>query len=64
MALSREFADKSLQAAISAIELYNIDEVFCSPVIGVILDGKLINKASGLSDVVTTLRRFKLLSHA
>jgi hypothetical protein len=41
-----------------------IDAVYRTPVIGVISDGKLIDQATGLSDVVTTLHRFHLLSHS
>jgi hypothetical protein len=38
-----------------------IQSVYRTPVIGVILDGKLIDHATGLSEVMDTLRRFKVL---
>lgn len=38
-------------------------EVFRSPVLGVIIDGNLVDKATGLSDVLNTLRRFQALDH-
>jgi len=41
-----------------------IDGVYHTPVIGVISDGKLIDKATGRADVVATLRRFHVLNHA
>jgi hypothetical protein len=41
-----------------------IGGVYRTPIIGVISDGKLIDHASGLSDVGKTLRRFKLLDHS
>jgi hypothetical protein len=40
-----------------------IDGVHRTPVIGVISDGKLVDHAAGLSDVVSTLRRFHVLTH-
>ncbi|MFL5241091.1 MAG: hypothetical protein ACJ8FY_03200 [Gemmataceae bacterium] len=38
-----------------------INGVYRTPVIGVILDGKLIDYATGLSDVKETLHRFNVL---
>ena len=38
-----------------------IDPVYRTPVIGVIADGKLVDQATGLSDVANSLRRFKVL---
>ena len=38
-----------------------IGDVYQTPIIGVISDGKLIDHATGFSDVAQTLRRFKLL---
>lgn len=40
-----------------------MQEAFRTPVIGVIIDGKLVDKATGLSEVVNALRRFKALVH-
>lgn len=41
-----------------------IDGVYRTPVIGVISNGKLIDKAAGLADVIATLRRFNVLNHS
>jgi hypothetical protein len=41
-----------------------IDGVYRSPVVGVISDGRLVDHATGLSDVVSTLQRFHALSHS
>jgi hypothetical protein len=41
-----------------------IGGVYRTPIVGVVSDGKLIDHASGLSDVGKTLRRFKLLDHS
>jgi hypothetical protein len=41
-----------------------IDNVHRTPVIGVIVDGKLIDRATGLAEVTSTLRRFNVLSHS
>jgi hypothetical protein len=41
-----------------------IDGVYDTPVIGVIMDGKLIDRATGLSGVLSTLRRFNVIAHS
>jgi hypothetical protein len=41
-----------------------IDGVYDTPVIGVMMDGKLIDRAAGLSQVVSTLRRFNVMDHS
>ncbi len=41
-----------------------IGGVHRTPVIGVISDGKLIDHATGLSDVTNALRRFNVLNHS
>ena len=41
-----------------------IDAVYRTPIIGVISDGRLIDQATGLSEVVTTLHRFHVLNHS
>lgn len=41
-----------------------IDGVYRTPIIGVISEGKLIDQATGLSDVVSTLHRFHILSRS
>lgn len=38
-----------------------IGEVFCTPVLGVFIDGNLIDHADGLSEVIAVLRRFHVL---
>jgi hypothetical protein len=40
-----------------------IDDVYRMPIIAVISDGRLIDQATGLADVVTTLHRFHVLNH-
>ena len=40
-----------------------IGNVSRTPVIGVLIDGTLVDKATGLSDVRNALRRFNLLEH-
>jgi hypothetical protein len=40
-----------------------IDDVYRTPVIGVLIDGKLVDQATGVSDVVDVLRRFSVLDH-
>lgn len=39
-----------------------IERVYRTPVIGVFVDGKLIDQATGISDVSNTLRRFNVLN--
>ena len=41
-----------------------IDKIYRTPIIGVISDGRLIDHASGLPDVLTTLHRFHVLNHS
>ena len=41
-----------------------IDDVYRTPIIGVISDGRLIDQATGLPGVMTTLHRFHLLDHS
>src|SRR5438105_3386477 len=40
-----------------------IGGVSCTPIVGVISSGKLIDQATGLPDVQKTLRRFNVLNH-
>jgi hypothetical protein len=42
----------------------DIDGVYRTPIIGVICDGKLIDHATGLPDVLTTLHRFHILNNS
>src|SRR5207245_3064669 len=41
-----------------------IEAVYRTPVIGVISDGKLVDHATGLAEVMSTLRRFNVLNHS
>ena len=41
-----------------------INGVYRTPILGVISNGTLIDQATGLSDVVTTLYRFDVLNHS
>jgi hypothetical protein len=38
-----------------------LGNVYRTPVVGVTIDGELVDHASGLAEVTSTLRRFKLL---
>jgi hypothetical protein len=41
-----------------------IEGVYRTPILGVISNGKLIDQATGLSDVVSTLHRFHVLDRS
>jgi hypothetical protein len=41
-----------------------VSSVFRTPVIGVIIDGRLVDQATGLPDVETALHRFHVLNHS
>ena len=41
-----------------------VNGVYRTPVVGVVSDGRLVDQATGLDDVKSTLHRFSVLSHS